>query len=303
MTDGARHRLKIAIGFAVISTVWGSTWIAIKIGLETLPPFLAAGIRFVVASLVLLLIIRLRHLEIPFTSEARKTYYAIGVLSFCFPFALVYWGEQFIPSSLGSILFASFPFTVAVFFHCFANEKMDRFKVLGTVLGFSGVVVVFAPGISWIGGMGTVGMLTVMIAVILQAYALIPIKKYGKGVSPFVMNFVGMSMCAVFLLGLSAVFERGAAVDLNARAVGSILYLAVFGSVVAFVTYYWLLKHLDAVFLSLSSFINPIVAVVLGAVVLGETLPPTVLAGASIVLAGMLTTNGRILYARIRARA
>lgn len=301
MSPQDHHRLRIVIGFAIVSTVWGSTWLAIKIGLETLPPFLAAGLRFMVASCILFVIIRLRGLTIPFTADAKKTYCAIGILSFSFPFALVYWGEQFIPSSLGSILFGSFPFVVAVLFHYRSNEKMDRFKVLGTVFGFGGIVVIFAPGISWIGGMGTIGMFTVMVAVVLQAYALIPIKRYGAGISPFVMNFVGMTLCMIFLLILSAIFERDAHVVITMRALGSIVYLAIFGSVIAFVTYYWLLKHMDAVYLSLSSFISPIVAVILGAVLLGESLPPTVLAGASLVLAGMLATNGRILIAKVRS--
>ena len=82
---------------------------------------------------------------------------------------------------------------------------------------------------------------------------------------------------------------------------GSILYLAVFGSVLAFVSYYWLLKRIDAVYLSLTSFINPIIAVILGAVLLHEKLASTVLGGAVLVLTGILVSNGKGLYEKIRA--
>lgn len=298
----AGRKLALPVGFAVVSTVWGSTWLGIKLSLEYLPPFLSAGIRFVVASLLLLVIMRWRGLRVTFGREALITYFAIGVLSFSIPFALVYWGEQFIPSSLGSILFGAFPFTVGLCMHFFSeDERMDGFKIAGTVIGFIGITVIFAPGLSWTGRDGMLGMAAVILSMVLQAYALVPIKKHGAKISPIVMNFVGMSMSAVFLLLLSLIFERGAPVTWNAVSVGSVLYLAVVGSVVAFVTYYWLLKHLEAVYLSLSSFINPIIAVILGAVVLGETLASTVAVGTIFVLAGILATNGRALLFKIRS--
>ncbi len=295
-------RLLVVLGFAVVSTVWGSTWLGIKLSLEYLPPFFSAGVRFVVASVLLYGIIRLRGLRITFSREAMITYAAIGVLSFSFPFALVYWGEQFIPSSLGSILFGGFPFTVGLCMHFFSDdERLDAYKIAGTIIGFVGIVIIFAPGLSWTGTEGMLGMGAVVLSMVLQAYSLVPIKKHGTHISPVVMNFVGMSMCSVFLLLLSLIFERNVPSTWNAVAVGSVLYLAVFGSVVAFVTYYWLLKHLEAVYLSLSSFINPIIAVILGAVVLGERLAPTVAVGAILVLAGILATNGKAIMLKIRS--
>jgi drug/metabolite transporter (DMT)-like permease len=296
------HRVLVPLGFAVVSTVWGSTWLAIKIGLAYLPPFLSAGARFVIASALLFAIIRIRGLRIPFTREAWKTYFAIGVLSFSIPFALVYWGEQFIPSSLGSILFGAFPFTVALCTHFFSDdERLDTFKTIGTVVGFLGIVIIFAPGLTWTGEHGMLGMGAVLVSMAMQAYALIPIKKHGKDISPFVMNFVGMSMSAVFLLLLGAVFERDLPATWNVISIGAVTYLAVIGSVVAFVTYYWLLKHLEAVYLSLSSFINPIIAVMLGAIVLGESLAPSVGVGAVFVLMGILATNGKAILLKIRS--
>jgi drug/metabolite transporter (DMT)-like permease len=112
------------------------------------------------------------------------------------------------------------------------------------------------------------------------------------------MTFVGMTMGTVSLLSLAAAFERDRPVVLTVSGAGSILYLAVFGSVVAFVTYYWLLKRVQAVYLSLSSFINPIIAVILGAAILGERLDRSVLAGAALVLVGIAVTNWRALAAR-----
>lgn len=293
-------RLALGIGFCIVSTVWGSTWIAIKIGLDSMPPFFSAGIRFVIASVILYIMVRVRGLEVPFSAAAKKTYFAIGVISFAIPFALVYWGEQYIPSSLGCIIFGAFPFCVTVLFHFFSDaEKMDAFKIVGTILGFVGVAVLFLPGLAWTGNESMLGMLAVLLATVLQAYGLIPTKKYGVGISPVVMNLVGMSFSALFLLVLGVIFERHAGFTLTPVAAGSILYLAVVGSVLAFVTYYWLLKYMEAVYLSLSSFINPIIAILLGWVILGETLGPTILSGAVLVLAGIVVTNGRPLLKKL----
>jgi drug/metabolite transporter (DMT)-like permease len=143
------------------------------------------------------------------------------------------------------------------------------------------------------------GMSAVIFSVFLQALALVLIKKHGEPVSPLSMNFVGMAMGGVLLVLLSAVAEGGRTVTWTTPAVLSLLYLTLVGSVVTFVAYYWLLKKIDAVYVSLSSFINPIVAVVLGAVILGERMPPTVFTGAGLVMLGLLVANGKGIYARV----
>jgi drug/metabolite transporter (DMT)-like permease len=296
------NRLLIWLGFLIISTVWGSTWLAIKIGLRTMPPFYAAGFRFVVASAVLYGLLRIRKLPIPFTPDARRVYATLGLLSFAVPFALAYWGQQFIPSGLGSILFCAFPLWVAVFSHLFlANERLDLFKAVGTLLGFIGILVVFSRDLSLPNSSAIPGMVAILLGATMQAYSLIVTKKHGHDISPITMTFVGMVIGAVVLLLLGVLFESSSAIVWSGEAIGSILYLAIIGSVLTFVSYYWLLKRIDAVYLSLTSFINPIIAVLLGALVLDERLASTVFAGAMLVLIGILVTNGKALYGKIRA--
>lgn len=294
-------KLRIGAAFLVVSTVWGSTWVAIKIGLETVPPFLSAGLRFVIAASVLYLLLRMNGLRVGWTRDARRVYLTLGILSITLPFALVYWGQQFIPSALGSILFAVFPFWVAVGSHLMLpDERLTLPKLVGIVLGFIGLVVIFGDDLSWGGSAALPGMAAVLVSTMLQAYSLIVVKKYGQPVSPFVMNFVGMSIGAVGLLTLSVAVEPIGAAVWSPQAVGSILYLAIVGSVLTFVSYYWLVKRIDAVYLSLTSFVNPIVAVILGAAVLGERMAPAVFSGAALVLAGILIANAPALRERAR---
>lgn len=294
------EKLKTWLGFFVISTVWGSTWLAIKIGVTTLPPFFAAGIRFVIASAVLYAIIRIRGLRVVMTPDAKKLYLAMGLLTFFISFALVYWGEQFIPSALGSILFASFPFWVALFSFLLRTEPIDGFKGSGIVMGFLGIVLIFWGDFDIGNPLAGLGMAAMVVSTILQAYVLIIVKRLGHSISPIVMNFAGMAMGAAGLMLLSAATEGWADIRWNVPAALSILYLALMGSVLTFVTYYWLLKRVQAVYLSLTTFINPIVAVILGALVLDETLGASVAVGAAMVLAGILLANGKSLLEKIR---
>lgn len=295
------EKLKIWLGFFIISTVWGSTWLAIKIGVTFIPPFLAAGIRFVIAAMVLYAIIRIRGLHIATTPDAKKLYFVMGLLTFFISFALVYWGEQHIPSALGSILFASFPFWVALFAHVLLpGERIDMFKGAGIVMGFLGIVLIFWGDFDVGRPLALLGMIAMVLSTILQAYVLIVVKKLGHAISPIVMNFAGMTMGAAGLLLLSALTEQWVGVPWNVPALLSILYLALMGSVLTFVTYYWLLKRVQAVYLSLTTFINPIVAVILGAMVLGESLGASMAAGAAMVLAGILAANGKAILEKFR---
>lgn len=294
------ERTRIWIGFVIISLVWGSTWLAIKIGLTSVPPFFAAGIRFLIASAVLYVILRLRGLSILLTPETRKLYAALIFLSYSIPFALVYWGQQYIPSGLSSILFGAYPFSVAIFSHLLlVKERLTWFKIAGIVFGFVGIVIIFSGDVHWTETAGVLGMACILVSTVMQALAVVLIKKYGQPISPFVMNFVGMLGGGVILGTLGLATESFSAIVWNTAAVGSILYLAIIGSVLVFVTYHWLLKRIEAVYLSLVSFINPIIAVVLGAIVLRETLAPSVFIGASCVLVGILVANGKQIVGRI----
>lgn len=294
------ERTLIWVAFAIISTVWGTTWLAIRIGLETIPPFLSAGVRCSLAAVILYGIVRFRHIPVPRTRDAWSVYLALGVLTVGIPFALVYWGQQYIPTGLSSILFGSYPLWVALLSHLMLrDEPLTVLKILAVILGFAGVVIIFSAETSISDPRAFLGMAAMLFSTFLQALALIIIKKVGDPVSPIAMNFVGMAMGGLMLLVLSAVVESDLSATWTSAAVLSLLYLTVIGSVVTFVANYWLLKRIDAVYLSLSSFINPIVAVLLGFLVLGERMPSGVFTGAALVFTGLLVANGKALYARI----
>ena len=298
------ERIRIWIGFGVVSWVWGSTWLAIKVGLHSVPPMIGAGIRFLIASSILYGVVQMRKIHIPVTPELRRLYIVLIFFSYSIPYGLVYWCQQFIPTGLSSILFAAFPFWVVLLSHALLeNERLNVYKITGIVLGFTGLVIIFSRDVHWTDARGFLAMFGILLTTVMQAVSLVLIKKYAQPVSPFALNFVGMSVAAVLLLTAGLLVEATSTIIWDAAAIGSILYLSIVGSVIAFVTYHWLLKRVEAVYLSLVSFINPIIAVILGAVVLGETLATTVYLGAALVLVGILLANGRQLYAKVVTKA
>ncbi len=220
----------------------------------------------------------------------------MGVTAFSFPYALVYWGQRIIPSALASILFATYPFFVGLFSYFFLpSEKMNALKIVSVILGFVGVYLIFSNELAADSRIAIGGMAAIVISSFIQAGSLVFLKKYGEAVSPVSLNFAAMSIGAVLLLAGSFTMENYSAVLFTNQAMVSIVFLAVFGNVIAFVSYFWIVKHVETVLLSMTSFVTPIIAVVLGAVVLDEALSPRIFSGATLVLCGILAANSKEL--------
>ncbi len=286
------ERSKIIVLYVLICLIWGSTWLVIKIGLETMPPLLAAGCRFALASVILFAYVKIKGITIPFDARMKKFYATVAFYSFAVPFALVYWGEQHISSGLTAVLFGIYPFSVALFSYFFLpTEQLTASKIAGIVLGFAGVFVIFANDISMTSTLSVWGMAAVVASAVMQAYSVIVIKREAHNVSPFVTLLMPSAISSVALLAASLVFENVGAVTITSGAVFSIMYLAIIGSIVTFVSYFWLLKHIEAVLLSLSAFVTPIIAVALGVVLNNESISSQMAAGAACVLAGIVIAN------------
>lgn len=298
------ERFKVILAYIAICTIWGSTWLVIKVGLETLTPLLSAGLRFAVAAVVLYSIIAVRKIQIPLDRATMRLFLIVSLTSFSVPFALVYWGEQHVSSGLTSILFAVFPFCVAIMsVVMLPNERLTTAKVVGIMLGFTGIVVIFSNDVQF--GTETdqlFGMTAIVLSAFIQAFSAVLIKKHGHDLSPFVVSFVPMTFAGFFLTVAGIAVEDYANVQFTSTAVFSIVYLAVFGSVTTFVSYFWLLKRVEVVLLSLTSFVTPIIAVVLGVIILNESVSSQLFVGSSLVLSGILAANSTDVRIFLRNR-
>jgi drug/metabolite transporter (DMT)-like permease len=203
------------------------------------------------------------------------------------PYALVYWGEQYISSGLAAILFSIMPLFVAIFARCLIGDALTIRKVAGIVVGASGVYVIFSDSISAGGSMGLWGMVAIIISAILASFTSVIIKKHSGSYHPFASLFIPTAVGGILLAIWGLLFEDFRSMQVDPLTITSILYLGIFGSVVAFGLYFWIIKHIDVTFLSYMTFIIPILACLLGWIFLREMLTINVLLGACLIFAGI----------------
>jgi drug/metabolite transporter (DMT)-like permease len=286
------EKVKIVSVFVLICFIWGSTWLAIRIGLETLTPMFSAGVRFILASLMILLWMKYRGLDFHKDSLSIRLYILMGIFSFVIPFGLVYWAEQFVPSGLAAVLFAVFPFFVVLFSYLLIpSESIGFLRIIGIIIGFAGILVIFSDDLGGDITSYLLGMSAVVISGIMQAAIAVIIKKYGHHLNPFTMNFIPMTIAGISLFLGALIFEDLSNMVFSTGAVLSMFYLALFGSIVTFTSYYWLLKRVNVILLSLTAFITPIVALVIGWLAYNEQLTTNKFWGSILVLTGLLWAN------------
>lgn len=279
----------LAAALVALTLVWGTTWAAIRIGLGGIPPLTGVSLRFLAASLLLLALAPLAKVRFGRTAIERRLWWSNALLSFVGSYVVVYWAEQYVPSGLGSILFATFPLIVTVLAHfVLPGERMTPLSSIGVLVGFVGVGVIFSEDLRKLGGpMVTTAAAVFLISPLVSAIASVAVKKWGAGIHPVSLTAVPMGMASAITGVLALGFERDRALRFDAVSVGAILYLAVLGSAFTFTVYYWLMKHLPATRLALIAYTIPVVAVFVGAVFLDEPLTGRVLAGSVLVLGGV----------------
>jgi drug/metabolite transporter (DMT)-like permease len=283
----------VTSGFALVILIWGTTWAAIRIGLEGVPPFTGVAVRFAIAGTLLLALALATGLRLGRARNERALWVVNGVLTFCLSYAIVYWSEQYIPTGLAAVLFATYPLFVALLAHLLLpGERLTPGAGAGLVLGFAGVVVIFSDDLALLGGDEVRRAAVVMLgSPLAAALATVAIKRGGAGVHPLSLSAVPMLFCGVVTGAVALVFERGRPLVLDGRSVGALLYLAVLGSAVTFTVYYWLLARVTATRLALTSYLIPIVALAVGAVLFDEALRPLLLAGSALILAGVVIVS------------
>ena len=293
-------RLTYGAAFGMLCVIWGSTWLAIKIGLEGAPPFLSASLRFVVAAVTLLVLSAVLRSRLPRGRVEWALVVFYGILLFTVDYGLIYWGEgNGVASGLSAVLFATFPFQTAIAAHVLLREeRLSVQKLAGIALGFGGVLVIFRGQLVTASGLA-VPMLAIVLAATCAAVANVAVKRWGHDADPVSFNGIAMGTGAIGLAVVSLVAGEHWAAPSWPAGGGAILYLAFAGSVVTFVTYLWLLKRIEVTSLSYIAFVIPIVAVSLGYVAGNEVLDALVLAGAGMTLAGIWFSTSKWVTAGV----
>jgi len=274
---------------ALLILIWGTTWAAIRVGLEGLPPFTGVAIRFAIAAVVLLLVAGAMKWPLGSGRRAYLLWIVNATLSFSVSYGVVYWAEQWVPSGLAAVLFSTFPLFVAVMAHLWLpGERLRLISVLGVLMGFAGVVIIFSEDLTHLAGRQTRwAAIVFLISPIVSAVANVVVKRWGAGFHPISLTAVPMAMTAVIMGGVAALVEKGRGIALDVASTAALLYLAVCGTAVTFFLYFWLLNRLPATRLSLITYGVPIVAVTVGTLFLDEPFTLRMFSGALLVLAGV----------------
>jgi drug/metabolite transporter (DMT)-like permease len=281
--------MKARIVWLILCVIWGSTWLFIKIGLADLPPMTFAGIRFVIASLILTLLVIARRARWPRTRAEWALIAIVGVLQFALNYGLVFWGEQHISSGLAAVLQSTFPVFGLVFAHFYLpHERMTTVKVIGVLFGVFGVAVIFSNQLIIAGRMALLGSIALVLSAFFGSYGNVLVKAYGGKIDPMVLAAGQMVFGFVPLLAIGIPSEGNPLhFHWTTMAVISLMYLVVVGSVIAFALYYWLVRHMDVTKTMLIALVTPVVAVILGMIVLHEKLNWRLLAGGACIISGL----------------
>lgn len=279
----------------VLCLIWGSTWLFIKIGLADLPPVSFAGLRFVVATAVLWAIVALRRTPLPKGAKAWSFLALTGVLAFSVNYGLLFWGEQRTSSGLAAVLQATIPaFGLVVAHVLLPSDRMTLPKVLGVALGIAGVFVVFSDRATLAGPDALRGGVAIVGGAFAVAVSNVLVKARGGSFDPMILAAVQMTFGLVPLVAAGFLLEGNPlAFRWTPRAAFSLLYLALVGSVAAFLLFYWLLRRMDVTKVLLIALVTPVLALALGAAVLGERLGGPAFLGTVMILAGVFLGAGR----------
>jgi drug/metabolite transporter (DMT)-like permease len=282
--------------FVLLTLIWSTTWAGIKIGLDGIPPFTGAALRFTLASLILFAVAPLlgvRLWRLARRREERRMWAFNAFFNFMVPYAVVYWSQQWVPSGWGAVLFATFPLFVAVFAHwILPEERLSVFGAVGTVIGFGGVAVIFSEDLERFGGSIVVVAAAVsLLGPLTSAVAEVVVKRWGAGFHPVSLSAVPMSLTAVAMALAAGALEREEAITVTSTNAGAVLYLAVFGSALSFGLYFWLLRHMRATHLALMTYLIPLLATSIGTFFLNEPFTWRLVAGGGLILGGVFLAS------------
>jgi drug/metabolite transporter (DMT)-like permease len=279
--------VSVIIVWWITCLIWSSVWLWIKIGVRDVPPATFASARLLVALLVLLPVMRLSGISLPRQRRDWLLIGASGLLLLGLNYGFLYWGAQYISSGLSAVLQTITPGFGLLFAHFWLDdERFTPWQGAGLTLGMIGVGVVFADQLGVTGRAAFWGCLAVTISAACVALGYVLVKRHGSHLRPIELTTGQMLFGVVPLLAIMLVNEGNPlAVRWTSAAIVSLLYLALAGSVVAFWLNYWLLKRMGATKVLAMSLVEPVIAVILGALILDERLPSgTLLGGLAILL-------------------
>ena len=267
------HTRSAYTAWLAVCLLWGVTYLAIRIALETIPPALIGAIRYIVAGLLLAVILRARGERLPASAHWPRLA-LMGILMIGLGNGGVIWAEQWVPSGFAAVMVAASPFWMTGLETMLpGGERLSRRSLVGLLIGFSGIVLLVWPDLSAPGGVSHqfgLGLGALQVACIGWGLGSSYSRRLAREENAFGAATLQMIFGGLFMLAAATIHGEWTQMTLTWRSAAAELYLIVFGSLVGYTAYVYALKYLPVSTVSLYAFVNPVIAVVLGTLMLGE---------------------------------
>lgn len=269
-------------GYIALCLIWGSTWLAIRVVVRDVPPLEAVAVRFLAAGALLLGIAVLQKRRWPANGAQWNAIFVLSLTIMALPYGLLFWAEQYVTSSMSAVLYSASPLAVSLITPVMMHRKVPRRAVYAMVIAFGGILVLFYENPST-SRLVIIGGTAVLFSMLLTSWSVVYAKQRLRDVDSVVATGLQSLMGSVLLSWGSWSLEAHRHATWSSRAIVAMVFLTIFGSMAAFVIYYWLLKKLQPYQLSTISLIIPLVAILLG-LLDGEPIPLLMLVAVVVVL-------------------
>lgn len=280
-----------------LSVLWGASFFFVGIAVRDLPPLTIVVARVVLAALALHLVIRVTGMRLPTSPRIWAAFFGMGFINNAVPFVLIVWGQTHIASGLASILNATTPLFAVIVAHCFtADEKMTSGRVFGVVVGLAGVAVMIGGAALQNLGVDILAQLAILAAALSYAFGGVFGRRFrALGVAPLATATGQVTASSILLVPVMLIVDRPWTLAWpGAETVAAVLGLALLSTALAYIIYFRILSTAGATNLLLVTFLIPVSAILLGVLVLGETLQPKHFAGMALIAIGLAAVDGRL---------
>lgn len=290
------QRRNAYLAWATICLVWGTTYLAIKVALESIPPFLMGGLRYVIAGSILAAFLRVQGKPMPSWS-ALPGFLLSGALLLGVGNGGVIWAEMFVPSGLAAVMIAATPFWMTGIEALLpGGDRLTTRSIAGLFVGFTGILLLVWPDLKFDASGGwqfTAGVIALQLACLGWVLGSSYSKRRRGTTDPITASAFQMLLGGGVMLFAGTLSGEWGALSFTPRTTGALAYLIVAGSLIGFVAYIYALAHLSPSFVSLYAYVNPVVAVALGTLVLGEPFGWRLVIAVAIILTGLIITTRR----------
>lgn len=283
-----KHNLKAYLAWVNVCVIWGTTYLAIRIGVGKIPPMLFAGIRWLIAGTILFTVLKFQKFKMPSFNDL-KHIAVTGILLLGFGNGLVVFGEKWVPSGLTALLITTVPIWVVIIEFFLPHSPGMNWKIItGLLMGFSGVVIIFWNSLSGLFDPSFVlGIICLSFAVITWALGSLYSRYKKLEIHPLMNSSFQMLIVGFLQILLGLVLGEARSLSFELNSFLSLLYLILFGSLIGYTSYIYALAHLPVSFVTTYAYINPIIALILGWLVLGEKLDIVILLSALVIFLGV----------------